>query len=61
MKHRIYLFYALLLIALTTVAELRGWTFTSPQEVRNVPNSIRNNPGAYRAVYGGYARYVGGK
>jgi hypothetical protein len=60
-KHPFYLLYALVVLACTGIAELRGWTFTSPQEMRDVPRSIRDNPGAYRSHYGGYTRYLGGK
>jgi hypothetical protein len=61
MRHPFYLFYALLILALTGTAEYRGWTFSQAREIRDVPRSIRNNPGAFRSHYGGYTRYIGGK
>ena len=61
MKHPLYLGYGLLLLALTGLAEYRGWSLASMNEVKNVPKSVRNNPGAYRSIYAGSPRYVGGK
>ncbi len=61
MKHPIYLTYGLLLLALTGLAEFRGWSLASVNEVKNIPKSVRNNPGAYRSIYVGSPRYVGGK
>jgi len=61
MRHPIYLIYGLLLLGMVTLAEYRGWTFTSVNELKNVPKSVRDNPGAYRSHYMYYARHVGGK
>ncbi len=61
MRHPLYLLYGVLLLALVGVAEYRGWSFLSVNEVKNVPKSVRDNPGAYRAHYSHYPRYFGGK
>jgi hypothetical protein len=53
--------YGALLLALTSVAEYRGWSFSRVNQQRVLPKSIRDNPGAYRSSYGGYSRYIGGK
>jgi hypothetical protein len=49
------------LLGATTVAEYRGWSFSSVTQQKVLPKSIRDNPGAYRSTYGGYSRYIGGK
>ena len=61
MKHPFYLAYGLLMLALTGMAEYRGWSLFSVNEVKNVPRTVRDNPGAYRSFYHGSSRYVGGK
>ena len=61
MSHPIYLAYGLLLLGLTGLAEYRGWSLHSVNEVKNVPKSVRDNPGAYRSIYSGSPRYIGGK
>ncbi len=61
MRHPVYAVYALLLLAVVALAEYRGWSFLSVNEVKNVPKSVRDNPGAYRSHYAYYARYIGGK
>ena len=61
MKYPLYLAYGFLVLAFTSVAEYRGWSLASVNEVKNVPKSVRNNPGAYRSIYAGSPRYVGGK
>jgi hypothetical protein len=48
---RLYLVFGVLVLAAMTYADYRGVSFTSYDEVKNVPKSIRNNPGAYRGVY----------
>jgi hypothetical protein len=35
-------------------ASYTGWTWSSYEEIRNVPKSIRDNPGTYRSVYARY-------
>jgi hypothetical protein len=61
MRHPLYLVYGVLLVGLTGAAEFMGLSFTSFNEVKNVPKSVRDNPGAYRSHYRGYPRYFGGK
>jgi hypothetical protein len=61
MRHPFYLVYGLALLGLVTMAEYRGWSLTSVNEMKDVPKSIRDNPGAYRAHYAFYPRYFGGK
>jgi hypothetical protein len=61
MRHPFYLAYGLLLLALVGLAEYRGWSLTSVNEVRNVPKTVRDNPGAYRSHYMYYPRHIGGK
>jgi hypothetical protein len=48
---RLYLVFGVLVLAAMTYADYRGVSFTSYDEVKNVPKSIRNNPGAYRGAY----------
>ena len=61
MHNPFYLSFGLMLLSLTGVAEYRGWSLNSVNEVKNVPRSVRDNPGAYRSSYLGYHRYAGGK
>ncbi len=61
MRHPFYLVYGLALLGLVTMAEFRGWSLTSVNEMKDVPKSIRDNPGAYRSHYAFYPRYFGGK
>jgi hypothetical protein len=61
MRHPFYLVYGLALLGMVTMAEFRGWSMTSVNEMKDVPKSIRDNPGAYRAHYAFYPRYFGGK
>lgn len=49
--YRLYLLFGIAVLAGMTYADYRGLSFTSYDDVKNVPNSIRNNPGAYRRVY----------
>jgi hypothetical protein len=57
----LFVIYGLLLLGATSVAEYRGWSWSSINQQRVLPKSIRDNPGAYRSSYGGYSRYIGGK
>ena len=59
--HPIYLAYGLMVLALTGVAEYRGWSLISLNEVKDVPRSVRDNPGGYRSIYRGFPHYTGGK
>jgi hypothetical protein len=61
MRHAAYLIYGMLMLGTATVAEFRGWTMSSVNQVKNVPKTVRDNPGAYRSHYAMYPRYVGGK
>jgi hypothetical protein len=49
---RIYLLFGMLVLGGLAFADYRGWSFTSYDEMKNVPKSIRSNPGAYRQMYG---------
>jgi hypothetical protein len=56
--------HAIYSLFLTGFASYLGWTgfsFSSGDEVRNVPRSVRDNPGSYRSIYSNYQRYSGGK
>jgi hypothetical protein len=57
----LYMFYGLIILTLLTMAEYRGWSLASVNEVKNVPRSVRDNPGSYRSVYSSYHHYTGGK
>jgi hypothetical protein len=57
----IYMLYGLVVLGAFGVSEYRGMSFTSYDEVKNVPKTVRDNPGAYRAHYALYHRYSGGK
>jgi hypothetical protein len=61
MRYPLYLVYGLMLLGATSFAEYRGWSFSSVNQIKNVPKTVRDNPGAYRSHYGFYPRYVGGK
>jgi hypothetical protein len=61
MSHPFYLAYGVLLLGLVGVAEYRGWSPASVNEVKNVPRTVRDNPGAYRSHYAFLPRYIGGK
>jgi hypothetical protein len=61
MRHPLYLLYGLVLLGLVGLAEYRGWSLTSVNEVKNVPKSVRDNPGAYRSHYMFFPRHIGGK
>ncbi len=58
---RLYLAYGGVLLALFAAACYRGWTLTSPEEVRGVPKTVRENPGSYRSHYATHSHYFGGK
>jgi hypothetical protein len=57
----IYALYASAVVALAAMAEVRGWSALSVDEIKNVPHSVRENPGAYRSVYASSAHYLRGK
>lgn len=60
-RHPGYFTYGMLLMSLLTWAEYRGWSFSSVNQVKDVPKTVRDNPGAYRSHYAFYPRYIGGK
>ena len=57
----LYVLYASAVVAVAALAEFRGWSFLSVDEIKNVPHSVRENPGAYRTVYASSAHYLRGK
>jgi hypothetical protein len=48
---KFYLVFGMTLLSLFGIAQYRGWSFTSYDELKGVPKSIRNNPGSYRSFY----------
>jgi hypothetical protein len=60
-RHPVYLAFGALVLAVTVLAEMGGWTLTSATEIKNVPRSVRDNPGAYRSIYRSVPHYTGGK
>jgi hypothetical protein len=61
MIRNVFLSYGLLVLAMVSFAEYRGWSLNRVDQVLNVPKSVRDNPGSYRSVYGYYHHYTGGK
>jgi hypothetical protein len=61
MFNQLYLIYGFLVLGSVAMAQYRGWSMDSMNEVKNVPKSIRDNPGAYRSIYSSYHHYTGGK
>jgi hypothetical protein len=61
MIRNIYLVYGIIVLGLLGVAEYRGWSLDSVNQLKNIPKSVRDNPGSYRSVYSGYHHYTGGK
>jgi hypothetical protein len=61
MIRNLYVLYGIMVLGTLTMAEYRGWSLASVDEVKNVPRSVRDNPGSYRSVYGYYHHYTGGK
>ncbi|MBI3893107.1 MAG: hypothetical protein HY303_16435 [Candidatus Wallbacteria bacterium] len=60
-KDRFYLAFAVAVMMLYLTAQLRGWTFTDVDEVKEVPRTVRDNPGSYRQHYAAHYHYIGGK
>ena len=56
-----FLIYGVVVLAVVSLAEYRGWSLNRVDEVQNVPRSVRDNPGSYRSVYSSYHHYTGGK
>ena len=61
MIRNLYIVYGVIILGMLTVAEYRGWSLDSVDEVKNIPKSVRDNPGSYRSVYSSYHHYTGGK
>ena len=61
MFQSLYLIYGFLVLGTVGIAQYRGWSMDTMNEVKNVPRSIRDNPGAYRSIYSSYHHYTGGK
>jgi len=61
MFRKIYLIYGMLVLGTVGVAQHRGWSMDSMNQMKNVPKSVRDNPGSYRSVYSSYHHYTGGK
>jgi hypothetical protein len=61
MIRNLYVLYGIMVLGTLGIAEYRGWSLASVDEVKNVPRSVRDNPGSYRSVYGYYHHYTGGK
>jgi hypothetical protein len=61
LRNPLFTIYGILLLLVTGMAEYRGWSLSSVNQLKNVPKTVRDNPGAYRSHYGGYSRYIGGK
>ena len=51
---RFFAVFGMLVLGLLAYASYTGASFTSYQEIRDVPKSIRDNPGVYRSVYARY-------
>ncbi len=58
---KLYLMYGVIVLGLLAAGQYRGYSFSSVNEVKNVPRSVRDNPGSYRSVYSSYHHYTGGK
>lgn len=56
-----FLMYGVLVLGLLGYGQYRGLSFSSVNQLKNVPRSVRDNPGSYRSVYGSYHHYTGGK
>ena len=60
-RNPFYLPYALALFSLAGMAQYRGWSLMSVDQVKNVPKTVRDNPGVYRSIYRSSPHYFGGK
>ena len=60
-RNPLYSLYGVVLLAMTALAQWRGVSFSSINEVKNVPKSIRENPGVYRSHYSWLPHWFGGK
>jgi len=58
---KLYLLYGALVLSAMGMAQYRGMSLMSVNQLKNVPRSVRDNPGSYRSVYSSYHHYTGGK
>ncbi len=49
--NRLFYLYGLMILMLFGYAQYTGYSWTSYDEIHDVPKSIRNNPGIYRSMY----------
>jgi hypothetical protein len=61
MKHPIYTLFGAAVLGLLSFGQWMGASFSSINEVKNIPKSVRENPGVYRSHYGFLPRWFGGK
>jgi hypothetical protein len=61
MKHPIYTLFGVAVLGLLALGQWTGASFSSINEVKNIPKSVRENPGVYRSHYGFMPRWFGGK
>jgi len=52
--NRLFAIFGPAVLALFGYATYNGWSWTSYDEIKDVPKTIRNNPGIYRSVYSRY-------
>ncbi len=48
---KFFLVYGIAVLLFLSIAEFRGWSLTSYDEVKGIPKSMRDNPGSYRSSY----------
>ena len=60
-SHPVFLLYGVVILALTAIAQYRGFTLSRVNQQKIEPKTVRDNPGAYRSHYGYFPRYFGGK
>jgi hypothetical protein len=61
MIRTLYVLYGALVMLGVGVAQYRGLSLATVNEVKDVPRSVRDNPGSYRSIYSSYHHYTGGK
>lgn len=61
MMRTFYAVYGAVVLLGLSVAQYRGWSLATVNQVKNIPRSVRDNPGSYRSIYGSYHHYTGGK
>jgi hypothetical protein len=61
MMSKVFKIYAAVILGWLAHAQLFGWTWTSVDEVKQVPKSVRDNPGSYRSHYSSYRPFRWGK